>query len=228
MWVGHHFRGCDRARCAPALHPNTIHRVHRSATIMAEPGYVKPENENEPAPIDEEDPFEDAGDLEFYDKSLASTFETLYLARIPRYMWEAWQKLTDRLDDDEEVQIGTLRTWNEPGQPDRDGNIGPEVTKLRMLLDPGCDEHHALPREYDLDVLEREVKNHFIFTEEDLPSYKAKNKARQDQLNAGIPAHLLRQKEAASRPQRTTYDRKSRFQPYYRKAIPSQSCDRAM
>ncbi|KAJ2955040.1 hypothetical protein NQ176_g11434 [Zarea fungicola] len=81
---------------------------HRSrVTIMAEPGYVKPENENEPAPIDEEDPFEDAGDLEFYDKNLASTFETLYLARIPRYMWEAWQKLTDRLDDDEEVQLCT-------------------------------------------------------------------------------------------------------------------------
>ncbi|TQV95831.1 hypothetical protein V2A60_001000 [Cordyceps javanica] len=193
---------------------------------MADTGFVKPEPGMEPAPIDEEDLFEDAGDLEFYDKSQGPTFETLYLARIPRYMWEAWQKLSDRLDDDEEVQIGTLRTWNEPGETDEDGNVGPETTKLRMLLDPGCGEHHALPREYDLDVLDRDVRNHFIFTEEDLPSYKAKNKERQDQLNAGIPAHILRQKEAAASgggPQRNTYDRKSRFQPYYRKAIPKKT-----
>lgn len=196
---------------------------------MADTGFVKPDPEATPAPIDEEDLFEDAGDLEFYDKNHASTFETLYLARIPRYMWEAWQKLTDRLDDDDEVQIGTLRTWNEPGLADADGNVGPETTRLRMLLDAGCDEHHTIPREYDLDVLDRDVKNHFIFTEEDLPSYKAKNKERQDQLNAGIPAHILRQKEAAAAanssgggPQRNTYDRKSRFQPYFRKAIPSE------
>ncbi|KAJ4150721.1 hypothetical protein LMH87_011458 [Akanthomyces muscarius] len=201
---------------------------------MADTGFVKPDPEAMPAPIDEEDLFEDAGDLEFYDKNHASTFETLYLARIPRYMWEAWQKLTDRLDDDDEVQIGTLRTWNEPGLADAEGNAGPETTRLRMLLDAGCDEHHTIPREYDLDVLDRDVKNHFIFTEEDLPSYKAKNKERQDQLNAGIPAHILRQKEAAAAaaaasssggggPQRNTYDRKSRFQPYFRKAIPKKT-----
>ncbi|OAA42934.1 transcription initiation factor iif [Beauveria brongniartii RCEF 3172] len=203
---------------------------------MADNGFIKPDPDVQAAPpLDDEDLFEDAGDLEFYDKNLASTYETLYLARIPRYMWEAWQKLSERLDDDEEVQIGTLRTWNEPGETDDDGNVGPETTKLRMLLDPGCDEHHALPREYDLDVLDRDVRNHFIFTEEDLPSYKAKNKERQDQINAGIPAHILRQKEAAATaaataaagggvgPQRNTYDRKSRFQPYYRKAIPKKT-----
>ncbi|EGX90483.1 transcription initiation factor iif [Cordyceps militaris CM01] len=203
---------------------------------MADTGFVKPEAETgEPAPaVDDEDLFEDAGDLEFYDRSQGPTFETLYLARVPRYMWEAWQRLGERLKDDDEVQIGTLRTWNEPGVPDADGHIGPESTKLRMLLDPGCGEHHELPREYDLDVLERDVRNHFIFTEEDLPSYKAKNKARQDQINAGIPAHILRQKEAAAAaaaaaaaggggPQRHTFDRKSRFQPYFRKAIPKKT-----
>ncbi|KAM3532032.1 hypothetical protein NHJ13051_000408 [Beauveria bassiana] len=202
---------------------------------MADNGFIKPDPDAQATPpLDDEDLFEDAGDLEFYDKNLANTYETLYLARIPRYMWEAWQKLIERLDDDDEVQIGTLRTWNEPGETDDNGNVGPETTKLRMLLDPGCDEHHALPREYDLDVLDRDVRNHFIFTEEDLPSYKAKNKERQDQINAGIPAHILRQKEAAATaaasaaaggvgPQRNTYDRKSRFQPYYRKAIPKKT-----
>ena len=190
---------------------------------MADTEFVKAEPEAEPAAIDEEELFDDAGDLEFYDKNApANAFETLYLARIPRYMWEAWQKLTDRLGDDDEVQIGTLRTWEEPG-PNKGATegSGDNVTKLRMLLHPNCPEHQQLPREYDLDVLDRDVKNHYIFTEEDLPSYKAKNKVRQEALDAGIPAHLLRQKQEGGAPERRTYDRRSRFQPYYRKAIPS-------
>lgn len=79
---------------------------------MAEP-YIKqdPHIKADPdAPAAEEDLYEDAGDLEFYDKN-AGAFETLYLARVPRYMWEAWYKLTERLGDDDEIQIGTLRTW---------------------------------------------------------------------------------------------------------------------
>lgn len=78
--------------------------------------YIKPDPET-PA---EEDLYEDAGDLEFYDKN-TNAFETLYLARVPRYMWEAWYKLTERLGDDDEIQIGTLRTWTEQkpdGSPD--------------------------------------------------------------------------------------------------------------
>lgn len=181
---------------------------------MADTGFVKPDPEETSTGLDEDD-LDDAGDLEFYDKNaLGNSFETLYLARVPRYMWEAWQKLTERLNDDDEVQIGTLRTWNEP-----QANGAPDVTKLRMLLQADCPEHQMLPREYDLEVLDREVKNHFIFTEEDLPSYKAKNKARQEAINAGIPAHLLRPKPEGG--QKQTYDRRSRYQPYYRKAIPS-------
>ena len=186
---------------------------------MAEAGFVKDEPRDSPAPIDDEDLYEDAGDLEFYDKNPPNNnLETLYLARIPRYMWEAWEKLTNRLGDDEEVQIGTLRTWNEPDP----SGTGSDVTKLKMLLHPSCPEHQILPREYDLDVLDSKVKNHFIFTEEDLPSYKAKNKTRQDALNAGIPASALRNSEPGP-PQKKTYDRRSRYQPYYRKAIPSMS-----
>ncbi|KAF5004406.1 hypothetical protein FDECE_9100 [Fusarium decemcellulare] len=193
---------------------------------MAEP-YIKPdpyikqdpEASGSPAQVDEDDLYEDAGDLEFFDKSGPNrAFETLYLARVPRYMWDAWMKLTERLGDDDEIQIGTLRTWTEQ-KPD-----GGADTKLRMLLAPNCPEHQLLPREYDLDVLEPNVNNHFIFSEEDLPGFKARSKARQEAANAGIPTHLLRQKEGNSGgPQRPSYDRKSRYQPYYRKAVPKKT-----
>lgn len=202
---------------------------------MADTTIIKPDPEDEKpgvtTPMEEDDLYEDAGDLEFYDKNATGhQFETLYLARVPKYMWDAWLKMTDRLGDDDEIQIGTLRTWNEPvADASAEGGTR-DVTKLRMLLEPNCPEHQLLPREYDLEILDRDVHNHFIFSEEDLPSYKAKNKERAEAASAGIPASLLRQRAAAqaqangrdSGPQRHTYDRRSRFQPYYRKAIPSQ------
>ncbi|PHH67248.1 hypothetical protein CDD81_3017 [Ophiocordyceps australis] len=173
---------------------------------------------------------EDAGDLEFYDKASATRqFETLYLARIPRSMWKAWMQLVDRLGDDDEIQIGTLRTWNEPVADASVEGGSRDVTKLRMLLHDKCPEHQLLPREYDLEVLDREVQNHYIFSEQDLPSYKAKNKARAEAASAGIPASLLRQQAqqagGASEhgPQRPAYDRRNRYQPYYRKAIPKRT-----
>ncbi|KAG5992687.1 hypothetical protein E4U43_003705 [Claviceps pusilla] len=198
---------------------------------MADSTAIKADPEEEkimpPAmPMDEDDMFEDAGDLEFYDKTLpGNSLETLYLARVPKYMWESWLKLTERMGDDDEIQIGTLRTWNEP-QPDATVEGGTrDVTKLRMLLNAKCPEHQALPREYDLEILDRDVKNHFIFSEEDLPGYKAKNKARAEAAAAGIPQSLLRQRQnqGAERPERRPFDRRNRYQPYYRKAIPKRT-----
>jgi hypothetical protein len=55
-----------------------------------------------PGMLDEDDIYEDAGDLEF---NTDAKFQSLYLARIPRYVWEAWSKL----DDDAEIRIGTIR-----------------------------------------------------------------------------------------------------------------------
>ncbi|PHH86859.1 hypothetical protein CDD83_9651 [Cordyceps sp. RAO-2017] len=195
---------------------------------MADSTAIKPDPEEEkPAmPMEDVDMDEDAGDLEFYDKSAAGRqFETLYLARIPRYMWNAWLKMAERLGDDDEVQIGTLRTWNEP-ETAADGTTH-EATKLRMLLEPKIPEHQGLPPEYEMDILDRDVHSHYIFSEEDLPSYKAKNKARAEAASAGIPASLLRQRAQGNGqdhgPHRHTYDRRSRFQPYFRKAIPKKT-----
>lgn len=89
-----------------------------------------------------------------------------------------------------------------------------------MLLDSNRPEHQLVPREYDLDVLDKDVHNHFIFSEEDLPGFKAKNKARQEAAAQGIPASLLRQK--AGNQEKPTYDRRSRSHSNWRKAVPSQ------
>lgn len=70
---------------------------------------IKPDPEGpgaSPGAFSEEDIYEDAGDLEF---NTDKNFETLYLAKVPKYVWEAWSQL----DDDAEIQIGTIRSCTE-------------------------------------------------------------------------------------------------------------------
>lgn len=59
-----------------------------------------------PGVFEEDDIYEDAGDLEF---NTDTKFQKLYLARIPKHVWDAW----DKLDDDAEIQIGTIRQASE-------------------------------------------------------------------------------------------------------------------
>jgi transcription initiation factor TFIIF subunit beta len=76
---------------------------------MADQVIIKPDPETAGSPLLDDD-LEDAADLEFYDSSIpGDPMGTMYLARIPHSLWQAW----DKLDDDAEIQIGTIRQWNE-------------------------------------------------------------------------------------------------------------------
>jgi transcription initiation factor TFIIF subunit beta len=65
---------------------------------------IKPDPEttaDTPTALSEiDDIYEDAGDLDFTKAS-----QNIFLTRLPKFLWERWNEL----DDDEEVQIGTLR-----------------------------------------------------------------------------------------------------------------------
>ncbi len=61
-----------------------------------------------PASFEDDDIYEDAGDLIF---NTDPKFQQLYLSRVPKYVWDAWEKM----DDDAEIQIGTIRLTNVPG-----------------------------------------------------------------------------------------------------------------
>lgn len=54
--------------------------------------------------LSDEDIYEDTGDLDF-----TSAAQDVWLTRVPRVLWEKWSKL----DDDEEIQIGTVRVEGE-------------------------------------------------------------------------------------------------------------------
>lgn len=89
-----------------------------------------------------------------------------------------------------------------------------------MLLQANQPEHQGIPKEYNIEIVDGAVQDHFIFSEQDLPGFKAKNKARTE---AGGPSAFQRMRDG--RAEKSGYERRSggRYQPYYRKAIPSES-----
>ncbi|KAF6810958.1 transcription initiation factor IIF [Colletotrichum sojae] len=180
--------------------------------IKQEP-YIKPDPDAVAAPsLDDDDLYEDAGDLEFFDPhSDQGSFGQAYLARVPKDLWDAW----DSLPDDAEIEVGTMRQWDVV-RPD-----GSVEHRFKMLLNSDRAEHQLMPKEYDLEIGKELARSTFVFTEEDLPGFKAKSKARNDAANAGIPARLLRPKQ--EKVEKKPFEKRGRWQPYYRKAIPKKT-----
>ena len=73
---------------------------------------VKDEASASPPALDDDDLYEDAGDLSFYDSNGPAQLDSLSLMRIPRDLWKRWAEL----NDDQEIQIGTMRIWDEPAK----------------------------------------------------------------------------------------------------------------
>jgi len=91
-----------------------------AAQIKQEPGaatpYIKPDPDSKATSmgaIEEEDIYEDAGDLDF-----SNAGQNVWLLRIPKQLWEHWSKI----DDDEEIQIGTVRVEGTPTDIKRVGS----------------------------------------------------------------------------------------------------------
>ena len=77
-----------------------------------------------------------------------------------------------------------------------------------------------VPKEYSLDVTSETVSNTFVFTEQDLPGFKSKSRTAFNAATANMPAKLLRPK--TDKPvTKQPYDANKRYQPYFKKAIPS-------
>jgi transcription initiation factor TFIIF subunit beta len=77
-----------------------------AAPIKQEPGaapFIKPDPDSKEGPagaLSDDDLYEDAGDLDF-----SQAGQSVWLTRIPTDLWKHWSQL----DDDEEIQIGTVR-----------------------------------------------------------------------------------------------------------------------
>lgn len=80
-----------------------------AAPIKQEPGaapFIKPDPDSKEglAGLSDDDLYEDTGDLDF-----TQAGQNVWLTRIPTDLWKHWSQL----DDDEEIQIGTVRVEGE-------------------------------------------------------------------------------------------------------------------
>jgi hypothetical protein len=89
---------------------------HSMTSVKMEPGstpIIKPDPDNKdssPGAMSEDDIYEETGDLDF-----SGADQDVWLTKIPRFLYENWSKL----DDDEEVQIGTVRVESGPSDMQR-------------------------------------------------------------------------------------------------------------
>lgn len=98
---------------------------------------------------------------------------------------------------------------------------------MSLMLAPDVAKIHSVPKEYNMQVTNRDPANTFIFTEKDLPGYAANGKhgAVQGHKNGappythGPPRPMFQDRVRQSLQK---YEKNKRWQPYFRKAIPSE------
>lgn len=190
------------------------------ATVKSEPGVklepgIKPDPDDvKPSPggFEDDELYEDAGDLEFYDATQPHDPQgNAFLAHLPTYLYDQWAQL----GEEEELVVGKVRTWTELDKS------GQQIQKFAILADPNNPAHQNVPKEYMLEMRDPNLLNTFMFTEQDLPGFKNKS---QGGPNNNIPAYL-RPKPAQPKPdtKQEPGGRNRRREPYYRKAIPKKT-----
>lgn len=96
---------------------------------------------------------------------------------------------------------------------------------MSLLLSSDAAQNRTVPKEYNMHVANRDSSNTFIFTEKDLPGYsKMKGTARKGVGNGGFPNDRTSNRTAfrdRSRQSLQPGDKSKRWQPNFRKAIPS-------
>ncbi|KAJ5118110.1 Transcription initiation factor IIF beta subunit [Penicillium atrosanguineum] len=150
------------------------------------------------ADIDDEDLYEDAGDLDF---TLAA--QNVWMSRLPRQLWEHWSQL----DDDEEIEIGTVRI---------EGDVN-DLKRVSLRLHDRPD-NQDIPKDY---ILQQQTintvnashmtQNTYLFTEKDIPG--AENRMATFGENRSALYEAMK-REARRREQG------KKWEPYVRKTVP--------
>ncbi|KAK6842650.1 Transcription initiation factor IIF subunit beta [Apiospora arundinis] len=186
-----------------------------ASSVKPEPG-VKPEPEDasaSPAVMSDDELYEDAGDLEFYDSTAPNDPNgNLFLTHVPKYLYDQWAQLKD----DEEIEVGRVRRWVET---DKNGQ---KRERMAMLLDLQNPVHQTIPKEYNFEERDSNLLNTFMFTEQDLPGFKSKSQG----ANSNIPHHLRNRQQNNNNNNNNNNKQeggRKRYQPYYRKAIPKKT-----
>ncbi|PYH97828.1 transcription initiation factor iif, beta subunit [Aspergillus ellipticus CBS 707.79] len=179
----------------------------QSPYIKPDP-YIKADPDSKEAvlaDIDDEDLYEDAGDLDF-----SAAAQSVWLSRIPRSLWEHWSNLSNGGDDDEEVQIGTMRIESKPN----------DIKRVSLRLNER-EDNREIPKDY---LLQRQTitaenvshltQNTYLFTERDLPGHENRMVVFGEARSALYESMKREMKKK---------ERKKKWEPYVRKTVPKQT-----
>ncbi|KAF1826179.1 uncharacterized protein K489DRAFT_312113 [Dissoconium aciculare CBS 342.82] len=120
---------------------------------------IKPDPDSIGAQVDQDaDQYEE--DLDTYVPSKEDPGQA-WLVRLPVDMWSAWHSIYQDAKEDEYVQIGNLRVYE-------------NSEKIQMTLDPQFEQHKSISREYNLDVKSHNYRNSVAFSEKDKPGQRAR------------------------------------------------------
>lgn len=97
--------------------PSQSYDAHQHSDISMPDAPIKDEHQGGAGHDLDDDIYEDTGDLDF-----SQAMQDVWLARLPKSLWEAWSKL----DADDEIEIGTLRV---EGPPE-------DIKRVRYTLPP--------------------------------------------------------------------------------------------
>lgn len=93
--------------------------------------YIKPDPDSKEAvlaDLEDDDIYEDAGDLDF-----SASAQNVWLSRLPQQLWDHWATMDENADDDEEIEIGTIRIEGEPGDLKRVCFFSVKSSSARIL-----------------------------------------------------------------------------------------------
>nr|POF26097.1 transcription initiation factor iif subunit beta [Quercus suber] len=114
-----------------------------------------------------------------------------WLVKLPRDVWQVWNDMYGDQPEDQPVEIGKLRVFNEKEGDD------PLKRKIQIrLLD--VPSHADLPKNYDVKLTANGYNNTVVFSEKDLPGHRAPRFNRHNRhLNkpAGTPTGILTKQE---------------------------------
>lgn len=106
------------------------------------------------------DPEDYLEDNETLDMNLSSGQQKIWLVKLPRYLAEKWSN-TDELSG---KQLATVKIKK---------NTGGGKLKVKLVLDENSQTNISdIPHEYDISMLNTQVRNSYVFSEENLKKFK--------------------------------------------------------
>ncbi|KAG7194516.1 uncharacterized protein KQ657_004731 [Scheffersomyces spartinae] len=118
------------------------------------------------------DPEDYLEDNESLDMNLANGDQKIWLVRLPRYLADKWSN-TEEMSG---KQLGRVKIRNVPSSSSAgasaSGSGNGKKLQVKLLLNNENGEYNQIPQEYDISILNTQVKNSYVFSEENLKKFK--------------------------------------------------------